>query len=94
VNVVEAPGIEDTGAMSTTLSEELLAILACPEDKGPLHYLADEDVLYNVRTHRRYDIRDGIPIMLIDESTLVDDDEHARLVALIEANGIQPTFSP
>ena len=47
---------------------QLLEILACPEDKGPLYYLRDEDSLYNPRLHRRYAIRDDIPIMLIDEA--------------------------
>ena len=48
----------------------LLQILACPEDKGPLYYLADEGegVLFNPRLRRVYEIRDDIPIMLIDEA--------------------------
>ncbi len=32
-----------------TLDPQLLEILACPEDKGPLLYFADEDSLYNPR---------------------------------------------
>jgi len=44
----------------------LLEILACPEDKGPLLYFADEDTLYNPRLKRRYAIREDIPIMLPD----------------------------
>ncbi len=76
------------------LDPQLLEILACPEDKGPLYYLADEDALYNPRLKRRYDVRDDIPVMLIDEATTVDDGEHERIVAKVEAEGIQPTFSP
>ncbi len=76
------------------LDPKLLEILACPEDKGPLLYFADENALYNPRLHRRYDVRDDIPIMLIDEATGVDDAEDARLVAKAEAEGIQPTFDP
>ena len=72
----------------------LLEILACPEDKGPLLYFRDEDSLYNPRLHRRYAIRDDIPIMLIDEAETVDDAEHGRLVAKAEAEGIRPTFDP
>ncbi len=71
----------------------LLDILACPEDKGPLLYFADEDTLYNPRLKRRYAIKDDIPIMLIDEAETVDDDEHARLLAKAETEGIKPTFS-
>ncbi len=76
------------------LDPQLLEILACPEDKGPLYYLADEDALYNPRLHRRYDVRDDIPVMLIDEASAVDDAEHGRIMAKVEAEGIAPTFSP
>ena len=55
----------------------LLEILACPEDRGPLYYFEDEDALYNPRLKRRYAIRDGIPVMLIDEAETVEDAEHA-----------------
>ena len=75
-----------------TLDPVLLDILACPEDKGPLLYFADEDTLYNPRLKRRYAIRDDIPVMLIDEAETVSDDEHARLLAKAEAEGIKPTF--
>jgi uncharacterized protein len=77
-----------------TLDPRLLEILACPEDKGPLLYFADEDTLYNPRLKRRYAIADDIPIMLIDEATTVDDHEHTRLLAKAEAEGIQATFDP
>jgi uncharacterized protein len=74
------------------LDPKLLEILACPQDKGPLLYFADESSLYNPRLHRRYDVRDDIPIMLIDEAADVDDAEHERLVAKAAAEGIAPTF--
>ena len=75
------------------LDPQLLEILACPEDKGPLYYLADEDALYNPRLKRRYDVRDDIPVMLVDEATTVDDAEHERVMGKVEAEGIQPTFT-
>lgn len=74
------------------LDQQLLDILACPDDKGPLLYFASEEALYNPRLKRRYDIRDDIPILLIDEATTVDDAEHERLLALAAAEGIRPTF--
>ena len=74
------------------LDQQLLDILACPEDKGPLLYFQDEDALYNPRLRRRYDIRDDIPVMLIDEATTVDDAEHDRLMAKAASEGIRPTF--
>lgn len=74
------------------LDSQLLEILACPEDKGPLLYFPDEDCLYNPRLQRRYDVRDDIPIMLIDEATTVDDAEHQRLLAKATDDGVTPTF--
>ena len=59
-----------------TLDPTLLEILACPDDKGPLLYFADENALYNPRLRRRYAVRDGIPVLL----------EHA------EATGVPPPF--
>jgi uncharacterized protein YbaR (Trm112 family) len=67
------------------LDPTLLEILVCPEDHGPLHYLEAEDLLYNPRLHRVYEVRDGIAVMLIEESRQVDDAEHERLMALVEA---------
>ncbi len=74
------------------LDPQLLEILACPEDKGPLLYFEDEQSLYNPRLKRRYAIRDDIPVMLIDESETVSEEEHQRLVAKAEEQGISPTF--
>ncbi len=74
------------------LDEALLAILACPEDKGPLFYLEVEEVLFNPRLGRTYPIRDGIPVMLVEEATTLDDAERARLQAIVDAGGIAPTF--
>ena len=74
------------------LDPQLLEILACPEDKGPLLYFADESILFNPRLSRRYEVRDAIPIMLVAEATTVDRAAHDRLVAKAEAEGIHPTF--
>jgi uncharacterized protein YbaR (Trm112 family) len=74
------------------VSERLLEILACPEDKGPLYYFANDDFLYNPRLGRKYLVRDGIPVMLISESVTVDASERAALDARIASEGIAPTF--
>ena len=65
------------------LDDTLLAILVCPEDRGPL--LLIEDQLYNPRLRRKYRIDDGITVLLIDEAVAVDDDEHLRLLAADQA---------
>ena len=74
------------------LDPHLLEILACPDDKGPLLYFEGDGVLYNPRLKRRYEVRDDIPVMLVDEATDVDEAEHERLLAKAEAEGITPTF--
>lgn len=75
------------------LDPKLLDILACPKDKGPLLYFADEDALYNPRLRMRYRVTDDIPVMLIDEAETLDDAEHARLLEKAEAEGIKPNWT-
>ncbi|SCX33473.1 Trm112 family protein [Mycolicibacterium fluoranthenivorans] len=63
------------------LDTKLLSILVCPEDRGPLLYVAGE-CLYNPRLRRAYRIVDDIPVLLIDEAVAVTEDaEHDRLVS-------------
>ncbi len=75
-----------------SLDASLLAILACPEDKGPLYYVESEAVLFNPRLRRTYAVRDGIPVMLVDEANTLDESEQARLEALVRDQGVAPTF--
>jgi len=76
------------------LDKEFVAMLACPEDRGPLLYFADEPCLYNPRLRRRYEIQDDIPIMLVEEGVAADETEHVRLMAKAEADGVEPNFDP
>ena len=57
----------------TSLAPELLSILACPEDKGPLYYFEDLDVLFNHGCNA-CTRREGIPVMLIDEAQTSGDE--------------------
>ena len=75
-----------------TLDASLLSILACPDDKGPLYYLESEGVLFNPRLARTYEVRDGIPVMLVEEATSLDDAELARLNGIVDEHGVAPTF--
>ncbi len=52
-----------------SVSPQLLAILVCPKCKGELEYRETESALVCNACRLRYAIRDGIPIMLIDEAT-------------------------
>jgi hypothetical protein len=49
-----------------------LEILVCPLTKGPLEYDADKQELVSRAAKLAYPIRDGIPIMLVDEARKLD----------------------
>ena len=52
---------------------KLLEILVCPLTKGPLDYDASAQELISKSAGLVFPIRDGIPIMLIDEARKIDD---------------------
>lgn len=54
------------------ISKELLDILACPKCKGPVTLTEKEDGLICDTCKLMYEIRDDIPIMLIDEAKKID----------------------
>jgi uncharacterized protein YbaR (Trm112 family) len=74
-----------------SLDPLLLDVLACPEDKGPLLWFEDEDVLYNPRLHKSYAVVDGVPVLLLDDATAVGDAEHERLMAKAETDNVRAT---
>jgi uncharacterized protein YbaR (Trm112 family) len=76
----------------SSLNPRLLEILACPKDKGNLIYFEDEEMLYNPRLQMRYEVRQGIPVMLIDEAIVVTQVEHERLVAKASQLSLKTTF--
>jgi uncharacterized protein YbaR (Trm112 family) len=54
------------------IDPKLLEILVCPLTKGPLRYDAEAGELISDQAHLAYPIRDGIPIMLVDEARRLD----------------------
>jgi uncharacterized protein len=54
------------------IDPKLLEILVCPLTKGPLRYDADASELISEKAQLAYPIRDGIPIMLVDEARRLD----------------------
>lgn len=54
------------------ISKELLDILACPKCKGPVKLTEKKDGLLCETCKLLYEIRDDIPIMLIDEAKKID----------------------
>ena len=51
-----------------SLDPDLVQILVCPNDRGDVEYLESEQVIVCGTCGYRYPVRDGIPIMLIDEA--------------------------
>jgi len=62
------------------ISKELLKMLCCPETKADLVLHNNKLVSTDKETRRRYRIENDIPIMLIDESEVVEYDEWAKIM--------------
>jgi uncharacterized protein YbaR (Trm112 family) len=54
--------------MAMPISPELLELLVCPVDHAPVHETVTH--LMCATCGRRYPIRDGIPVMLVEEAEL------------------------
>ena len=80
--------------MSHSVDPKLLDILVCPLTKVPLRYDAEAGELISDQAGLAYPIREGIPVMLIDEAVSVDESEDERLAAKAEADGISLNFDP
>ena len=64
--------------MSPTMSEvdpKLLEVLVCPQTRTPLRYDRDKRELISDAARLAYPVRDGVPIMLIDEARELGVDE-------------------
>ena len=64
-----------TPAVPFAVDPKLLEILVCPATKGALIYNRERQELISKQARLAYPIRDGIPIMLIDEARKLGDDE-------------------
>lgn len=54
------------------LDPQLLEILVCPNCRGELEYREDPPELICQRDRFRFPVRDGIPVLLVDEATPLD----------------------
>lgn len=55
-----------------TFDPKMLEALVCPQTQAPLSYDAETQELISKPAHLAYPIRDGIPVMLIDEARALD----------------------
>ncbi|HXC89165.1 MAG TPA: Trm112 family protein [Stellaceae bacterium] len=62
---------------ASEIDPKLLEILVCPLTKAPLRYDREAHELVSEEAGLAYPIRDGIPIMLVDEARPLREDEKA-----------------
>lgn len=55
-----------------SIDPEFLALLACPECKAELR-LVGEERLVCTACRRSYPIKDGIPVLLVEEATIEEE---------------------
>ncbi len=63
-----------TGSAAHSVDPKLLEILVCPLTKQTLKYDAEAQELVSPKARLAYSIRDGVPIMLVDEARELPDD--------------------
>lgn len=69
--MLTSTGLEkDNGGKDLMIEKELLDILACPACKGDVKLDEAAQRIICLACGRRYPIRDGIPVMLIDEAEM------------------------
>ena len=61
--------------MVANVDPKLLEVLVCPLTKGPLEYDREAQELISQKARLAYPIRDGIPIMLVEEARSLDADD-------------------
>ena len=83
------PPTDGDGEAKVTMTEvdpELLRILVCPIARAPL--VQSGDWLYSTdgQTRLKYPVRDGIPVMLVEESQVAEPAEFERVVEAARSN--------
>jgi len=73
--------------MSQDVSDELLGMLVCPQTHAKLVHSGDWLYSTDRDTRKKYPIRDGIPVMLIDEADVADEAEFDRVMVKPNENG-------
>jgi uncharacterized protein YbaR (Trm112 family) len=60
------------------LDQKLLSILVCPLCKAELRYEKDQEELICLPDKLAFPIRDGVPVMLVDEARVIDSEEREK----------------
>jgi len=56
----------------STIDPKLLSVLVCPKTRGPLTFDSEANELISKKGKLAYPIREGVPIMLIEEARKLD----------------------
>ncbi len=72
-NAKTSKAARDTSTINR-VDPKLLEILVCPVTKQPLEYNSDKQELVSPAAKLAYPIRDGIPIMLMEEARSLDEE--------------------
>jgi uncharacterized protein YbaR (Trm112 family) len=70
--------------------QDLFDLLVCPASRAPLKWVEGRLVSTDAATRRAYRVEGGVPVMLVDESAALAEDEWRRLMALPGAVGAGP----
>lgn len=65
------------------LNAKLLNILACPLTKRPLSYDEENGELISADAGLAYPVRSGIPIMLVEEARIIDEEKAMQFQHLV-----------
>ncbi|MEJ0022775.1 MAG: Trm112 family protein [Alphaproteobacteria bacterium] len=57
------------------IDPRLLEILVCPQSRGPLRYDREKQELISMQARLAYPVREGVPILLVDEARELRADE-------------------
>jgi hypothetical protein len=73
--MTQAPADLEPLALTHDVDPRLLEVLVCPLTRGPLDYDRDRGELVSRNARLAYPVRDGVPIMLVEEARALDEGE-------------------
>lgn len=65
---------EPKSSPASGIDPRLLEVLICPASRGPLIYDKDTNELVSKKANLAFPIRDGVPIMLVDEARQLNEE--------------------
>ena len=63
---------EKKPSANAAIDPKVLGVLVCPKTRGPLTFNSDTNELISKKAKLAYPIREGVPIMLLEEARTLD----------------------